>query len=74
MRPIPKRLLIHTATLYQRVNVDKWGKGELDGGQELSNIRIEPSKQIIGIRIMQRYSWLLRFSMTVATADLLMFL
>ena len=47
MRPIPKRLLIHTATLYQRVNVDKWGKGELNGGQELSNIRIEPSKQII---------------------------
>lgn len=44
MRPIPKRLLIHTATLYQRVNVDKWGKGELNGGQELSNIRIEPSK------------------------------
>lgn len=38
MRPIPKRLLIHTATLYQRVNVDKWGKGELNGGQELSNI------------------------------------
>ena len=33
MRPIPKRLLIHTATLYQRVNVDKWGKGELNGGQ-----------------------------------------
>ena len=65
MRPIPKRLLIHTATLYQRVNVDKWGKGELNGGQELSNIRIG---------IMQRYSWLLRFSMTVATADLLMFL
>lgn len=47
MRPISKRLLIHTATLYQRVNVDKWGKGELNGGQELSNIRIEPSKQII---------------------------
>lgn len=47
MRPIPKRLLIHTATLYQRANVDKWGKGELNGGQELSNIRIEPSKQII---------------------------
>lgn len=47
MRPIPKRLLIHTATLYQRVNVDKWGKGELNGGQELSNIRVEPSKQII---------------------------
>lgn len=47
MRPIPKRLLIHTATLYQRVNVDKWGKGELNGGQELSNIRIDPSKQII---------------------------
>ena len=43
MRPISKRLLIHTATLYQRVNVDKWGKGELNGGQELSNIRIEPS-------------------------------
>ena len=47
MKPIPKRLLIHTATLYQRVNVDKWGKGELNGGQAMSNIRIEPSKQII---------------------------
>ena len=47
MKPIPKRLLIHTAILYQRVNVDKWGKGELNGGQMLSDIRIEPSEQII---------------------------
>lgn len=52
MRPIPKRLLIHTATLYQRVNVDKWGKGELNGGQELSNIRIYMEFRLIHRRLI----------------------
>ena len=27
--------------------MDKWGKEELDAGEELVNVRIEPSRQII---------------------------
>ena len=47
MRPIPKKLLIHTVTLYKRIKMDKWGKAEMDVGQTLFNIRIEPSSQIV---------------------------
>lgn len=47
MKPISKKLLIHTVTLYKKINTDKWGSEKLDTGQTLSNIRIEPSKQII---------------------------
>lgn len=47
MKSIPQRLLIHSATLRKRVNVDRWGDGELDGGILLKKIRIEPSSQII---------------------------
>ena len=47
MRPISKKLLIHTVTLYKKISIDKWGSEKLDTGQTLSNIRIEPSKQII---------------------------
>lgn len=47
MRPIPKKLLIHTVLLHKRKKVDKWGKEELDAGEELVNVRIEPSHQII---------------------------
>lgn len=47
MRPIPKSLLIHTAMLHKRVNEDKWGKGELDEGINLTHVRIEPSGKIV---------------------------
>lgn len=47
MKPISKKLLIHTVTLYKKISTDKWGSEKLDTGQTLSNIRIEPSKQII---------------------------
>ena len=47
MRPIPKKLLIHKATLYKRLKVDKWGAVTLDGGQEIERVRMEPSRQII---------------------------
>ena len=47
MRAIPKSLLIHTVTLHKKINKDKWGKGELDEGVELSNVRIEPSGKIV---------------------------
>lgn len=47
MRPIPKSLLIHTVRLHKKINKDKWGKGELDQGVELSHVRIEPSEKII---------------------------
>lgn len=47
MRPIPKKLLIHTVTLHKKISTDKWGNEKLDAGQALSNVRMEPSKQII---------------------------
>lgn len=47
MRPIPKKLLIHTVTLHKRVNEDAWGKGQLDAGEELLSVRMEPSSQIV---------------------------
>ena len=69
MRPIPKRLLIHTVFLYRREKVDKWGKEELDAGEELVNVRIEPSRQIIRDGNGQRSS-LRRLSFSTAgTAD-----
>lgn len=47
MRPIPKSLLIHTVTLHKKMNEDRWGKGELDSGMELTRVRIEPSGKIV---------------------------
>lgn len=47
MRPIPKSLLIHTATLHKKINKDKWGKGELDQGVGLTYVRLEPSGKIV---------------------------
>lgn len=47
MRPIPKRLLIHTVTLNKKINEDRWGKGELDDGISLTHVRIEPSGKIV---------------------------
>lgn len=47
MRAIPKSLLIHTVTLHKKINKDKWGKGELDQGTELTFVRIEPSGKMV---------------------------
>lgn len=47
MRPIPKKLLIHTVTLHKKINEDRWGKGELDPGMNLNHVRIEPSGKIV---------------------------
>lgn len=47
MMPIPKSLLIHAVTLHKKINKDKWGKGELDQGTELSYVRMEPSGEIV---------------------------
>lgn len=47
MRPIPKKLLIHTVKLYEKASIDKWGSEKLDDGRGLSKVRIEPSNQIV---------------------------
>ena len=47
MRPIPKKLLIHTVELYKTVSEDKWGKGEQDAGTRLTYVRMEPSDRIV---------------------------
>lgn len=47
MKPIPKKLLIHTVVLYEKTSIDKWGSEKLDDGQVLSKVRIEPSMQIV---------------------------
>ena len=44
MKPIPKKLLIHTIVLYEKTSIDKWGSEKLDNGEVLS---IEPSRQIV---------------------------
>lgn len=46
MRPIPRRLLIHAVKLHSEVNTDSWGDGELDEGQSIEWVRIEPSSRI----------------------------
>lgn len=47
MRPIPKSLLIYTVILYKKINKDKWGKGELNQGTELTYVRMEPSGKVV---------------------------
>lgn len=47
MRAIPKSLLIHTVTLHKKANEDRWGKGELDSGTDLTYVRMEPSGKIV---------------------------
>ena len=42
MRPIPKRLLIHTVTLHKVVKKDGWGAAVLDDGMKLTHVRLEP--------------------------------
>lgn len=47
MRPIPKKLLIHTATLHKIADEDRWGNGGLDEGTVLRYIRVEPTSRIV---------------------------
>lgn len=47
MKPIPKKLLIHTVTLFEKMKEDSWGKEELDAGKQIRFVRMEPSSKII---------------------------
>lgn len=47
MRPIPKRLLIHTVTLHKVVKKDAWGAAVLDDDMKLTHVRLEPSSKIV---------------------------
>ncbi len=46
MRPIPKKLLIHTASQSRRTDIDRWGAAEIAQIAELQFVRLEPSKQV----------------------------
>ncbi len=45
--PIPKNLLIHSATLITEFDPDKWGNSTEQVSEALEKIRIEPSSEII---------------------------
>lgn len=47
IRPIPKKLLVHSAMLYKMIEEDRWGKSHLDDGIALEKIKIEPTTQIV---------------------------
>lgn len=47
IRPIPKKLLVHSAMLYKMIEEDRWGKSHLDAGIALEKIKMEPSTQIV---------------------------
>ena len=47
MRPIPKKLLIHTVTLHRKISSDMWGKTQLDEGTVLAYVRMEPSSKVV---------------------------
>lgn len=47
MRVIPKKLLIHDATLHRVSENDRWGKAQMDEGTHLTSIRMEPSSSIV---------------------------
>lgn len=47
MRPIPKKLLIHTVTLLHISGKDRWGKEITDVQTMLTHVRIEPSSKIV---------------------------
>lgn len=50
MKPIPKKLLIHTIMLYEKTSIDKWGSEKLDDGQVLTKVRIFSSLHITLIK------------------------
>lgn len=43
MRPIPKSLLVHSATAVTKSEPDMWGNATDDTRTELTSVRIEPS-------------------------------
>lgn len=47
IRPIPKRLLIHSVTLHRKASEDVWGKESLDDGMQLNHVRMEPSSKVV---------------------------
>lgn len=47
MRPIPKRLLIHSVLLRRSSCEDRWGKVIEETSEELSYVRMEPSSRIV---------------------------
>lgn len=46
IRAIPKKLLIHSATIYRVAGEDKWGNETLEEGTELRHVRMEPSSKV----------------------------
>lgn len=47
MKPIPKKLLMHSVILHKQIAEDTWGKETLDEGVKLSYVRLEPSGRIV---------------------------
>lgn len=47
IRPIPKKLLIHTVIHAKTEEEDRWGKSVLKEEQELRLVRMEPSSKIV---------------------------
>ncbi len=47
IKPIPKKLLIHTVTHAKEQKKDRWGKTELADEQELKRVRLEPTSKIV---------------------------
>ena len=39
IRPIPKKLLVHSAMLHKMIEEDRWGKSHLDDGIALERSR-----------------------------------
>lgn len=47
MKPIPKKLLIHTVCRYAKINEDKWGNYTDKPKDEIRFVRFEPSSKIV---------------------------
>lgn len=47
MKPIPKRLLIHSVTAAAKTNEDKWGTKTLNSPVTLSYVRVDPSRSLV---------------------------
>lgn len=47
IKPIPKKLLIHTVIYGKEEENDRWGSGTFKEKQTIKHIRIEPSSKII---------------------------
>lgn len=47
MKPIPRKLLIHRASIRPIEAVDRWGKVILGNSQEMKFIRLEPFSKVL---------------------------